>query len=97
MVTWVNSSMETTNELDQIWEQLNREVADNPSFEEVAGIKDVALADHTKRVVASYMAGKLQENPASLLDPDQWLFVYAMGFIVGTRYERKHPHMRTKD
>jgi hypothetical protein len=84
------SKVQVSNALDELWNELEQVVVNDPSFEEVTGVSDEIMMTHTKKVVAHYLLLQKSEEDFSLLDPEHWVRLYVMGFVVGTRYGRNN-------
>jgi hypothetical protein len=69
-----------TSALESIREQLSKEVADNPPFEEVTGVSQTELGRHALEAVAAFSTNH------QLDDADSMVKLYILGFIVGAKY-----------
>ena len=65
--------------------ELNEQIQDGPSFEEVAGVPLGQLTKHAATAVGAFM----QMHDTS--NPDSWVQIYTLGFLVGSKYGAKHP------
>jgi hypothetical protein len=86
------TELEEHNELNDLWVQLEKDVRDDPSFEEIVGIDDVTMLAHaTASVKAHFAKLNAENNIMAMLDPKNWIQIYTMGFVVGARFGRTHP------
>jgi hypothetical protein len=93
MVTWRDPvQMDEENELNQLWVDLERDVRDDPSFEEIVGIDDATMMAHAVEVVKQHFARLSEEgNLLAMISPESQAQLYTMGFVVGARFGRSHP------
>lgn len=92
MAEWkLPAEVSVDNDLDQLWADLERDVLSNPAFAEIVGLDAEQLRHHAARVVAQYIATRSGEGVTALLNPEYWMLLYTMGFVVGTRYGRSNP------
>jgi len=98
MPEWSERPDETLRDsLSEILKELNNEIADGPTFEQVAGVPLPQLTEHA----AAAVTGFIQHDRTNLQDPNAWVQVYCLGFLVGTKFgakrapdtshEREHP------
>jgi hypothetical protein len=69
--------------LSSVCESLENEIAEDPSFEEITGLPVSALAENAVDAVSAFITRDETPGP---LDPNAWIQIYALGFIVGMRY-----------
>lgn len=69
------------NALTGIWQELETEVIDNPSFEGMVGVPMSELAEHAAEAVATFYKGG-----QPFTDPVNMVQLYCLGFVVGAKY-----------
>lgn len=81
--TWEKAPQKNLSDaLSKAWEQLADEISDNPPVEDVVGVSSEALAQHA--IEAIDMLVKMDE--ANPMDPNFWVRLYSLGFVVGCKY-----------
>lgn len=81
MPTW-RRAPDLDDTLHRIMEQLGEEVADSPSVEEVVGISSERLSAHALEAIGQLTG----DRTASPLDPNFWVQLYCLGFVIGCKY-----------
>lgn len=80
--------------MHQVWEGLEEEVSDNPSFDQVTGIPLDKMTEHATEAVAHMLSKKEAEG----IDPTVLVQCYAMGFVIGMKFAsftKDHPDAET--
>jgi hypothetical protein len=84
MPVWHEKPQKTLHDaLGQVWEDLNEATADNPKFDEVAGLSSDQLTRHAMEAVTAFIKNT---EPAELSSPVTMVQVYSLGFVVGMKY-----------
>ena len=78
------------NTLDELVAEMDRVTSEDPAFSDVVGIDTETMMGHAKNAIAQYLI-TLTEQETPLSDPDNWIRVYVMGFVIGARYGRNNP------
>lgn len=93
MPEWTDRT-EIKNALNQLWVKIDEEIHENPTFEEVAGLPSDVMGEHAAEAVKAFMD---KSTALDLLDPNTWIQVYMVGFLVGKRYGESPQHSVTAD
>lgn len=93
MAEWITpAQLEGDNPLNDLWVELEKDVRDDPEFQEIVGIDDATMLAHTNQAVKQHIqALSGAGGPLAMLSPDSWKQLYIMGFVVGVRFGRSNP------
>jgi hypothetical protein len=88
MPRWHNPpSHDLKNTLHEFVNQLDEEVASDPTFEEMVGIKPDELTAHAMEAITVFLAqGQVS---AKGQDPGVLLEIYTLGFVIGVKFGEK--------
>jgi hypothetical protein len=73
--------------LRQVLDDLGDQIDGNPSLWSVSGLEPEILQNHAAHAVATVLGRKSKD---ALADPNTWVQIYAMGFVVGLKYGAKN-------
>jgi hypothetical protein len=82
MPTWnPPPSVAVSDAMGEAWQQLNGQIENAASLEEVVGMSQDELSSHAVEAVAAYVT-QHEEGPGPLA----MIHVYCLGFVVGSKY-----------
>lgn len=82
MPTWHQPKVQLNDALNQAMEELDQQITNYPSMDEVLGISREELTNHAVRAVDSFFSSE----PPRITEPIALVQLYCMGFIIGSKF-----------